>query len=208
MNPVRWPVWIALLHTPMIHGLLIFTSVFSAGRPLRANSLQRYITTAGRITTLQLATFYFRCSFSFSADVFCIDRYLRFEIRVRKGGGTLILKWIYLAQVRYLMDRGFIIYGKILDWGTVWFSRILPLSALAMTVLVCAYVRDDRFLQHCEPCFFFQVPTLSSWILKRLFSPKSLYLSAKTYSVLSWHQYRACLSFIYNSTKCCTILIV
>ena len=104
-----------MLHTPMIHGLLIFTSVFSAGRPLRANSLQRYITTAGRITTLQLATFYFRCSFSFSADVFCIDRYLRFEIRVRKGGGTLILKWIYLAQVRYLMDRGFIIYGKILD---------------------------------------------------------------------------------------------
>jgi hypothetical protein len=81
----------------MTHGLLVFTSVFSAGCPLRANSLQQYITTAGEITTLQLATFSFRCSFSFrrsfsfSADV-RIDRYLRFEIRVRNGGRAVILK--------------------------------------------------------------------------------------------------------------------
>jgi hypothetical protein len=118
MNRVGCPVWIALLHTPIIHGLLVFTSVFSAGCPLRANSLQQYITTAGEITTLQLATFSFRCSFSFSADV-RIDRYLRFEIRVRNSGWTVILKWIYLAQDmvhwRDLTERGFIKCGECLD---------------------------------------------------------------------------------------------
>lgn len=112
-------MWIALLHTPMIHGLLVFTSVFSAGCPLRANSLQRYITTAGEITTLQLATFSFRCSFSLSADVVCIDRYLHIEIRVRNRDGTVVLKWIYLAQDRVhrrdLMDRGYIKCGECLD---------------------------------------------------------------------------------------------
>jgi len=119
MNSVGCPVWIALLHTPMIHGLLVFTSVFSAGCPLRANSPQRYITTAGEITTLQLATFSFRFSFSFSADVVCIDRYLHIEIRVRNSGGTVVMKWIYLAQDRVhwrdLMDRGFIKFGECLD---------------------------------------------------------------------------------------------
>jgi hypothetical protein len=111
-------VWIALLHTPMIHGLLVFTSVFSAGCPLRENSLQQYITTAGEITTLQLVTFSFRCSFSFRADVH-IDRYLRFEIRVRNSGRAVILKQIYLTQDRVhwrdLTDMGFIKCGECLD---------------------------------------------------------------------------------------------
>ena len=103
----------------MIHGLLVFTSVFSAGCPLRANSLQRYITAAGEITTLQLATFSFRCSSSFSADVVCIDLYLHIEIRVRNSGRTVVRKWIYLAQDRVnwrdLLDRGFIKCEECLD---------------------------------------------------------------------------------------------
>jgi len=86
------------------------------------------------------------------------------------------------------MDRGFIKCGECLYWGTVRFSRIFPWSELAMTVCVSACVRacscGDRCLQEGESCFFNQIPTLPTGILKLLFSPKSLYLCAKLHGVL------------------------
>jgi len=51
-------------------------------------------------------------------------------------------------------------------------------------VRACVRARDDRCLQEGEPCFFDQIPTLPPVILKRLFSPKSVYLSAKLHGVL------------------------